>query len=87
MPTINMLSSADKVQGQGVMSAYLEQVKLVKTGLKDEYNVKVNKFETCDIMHYHTIDFPFFLSIPFAKRKGTTVAYVHFVPETIDDSP
>ena len=32
---INMVSSADKVQGQGVGSAYEEQVALVKEGLKD----------------------------------------------------
>ena len=30
MRTINMLSSADKVKGQGVGSAYLEQVRLVE---------------------------------------------------------
>ncbi|MGK0467679.1 MAG: 1,2-diacylglycerol-3-alpha-glucose alpha-1,2-galactosyltransferase, partial [Clostridium sp.] len=33
MPMINMLSSADKVKGQGVGSAYLEQVNLVRNGL------------------------------------------------------
>lgn len=86
MRTINMLSSATKVKGQGVSSAYIEQVNLVKTGLKDNYEVKINKIELCDIMHYHTIDFKFFLSMPFSKLHGTTVAYVHFVPETVDDS-
>lgn len=86
MPTINMLSSAENVKGQGVLSAYLEQVNLVQNGLKDDYDVIVNKFKLCEIMHYHTIDFKFFLSIPFAKKKGTRVAYVHFVPETIDGS-
>ena len=34
MLTINMLSSATKVKGQGVSSAYIEQVNLVKNGLK-----------------------------------------------------
>lgn len=86
MRTINMLSSADKIKGQGVMSAYIEQVNLVKEGLKDNYQVKVNKFKFCDITHYHTIDFKFFLSMPFSKLKGTSVAYVHFVPETLEDS-
>lgn len=86
MRSINMLSSADVVKGHGVLSAYLEQVNLVKYGLEDSYNVNINKFKLCDITHYHTIDFKFFISIFFAKFKGTTVAYVHFVPETIDDS-
>ena len=31
---INMLSNADKVRGQGVGSAYLEQVALVKKRVK-----------------------------------------------------
>lgn len=86
MPKINMLSSAHKVKGQGVLSAYIEQVNLVRDGLKDNFEVMENKVEFCDIMHYHTIDFKFFLSIPFSKLKGTTVAYVHFVPETLEDS-
>jgi len=86
MPTINMLSSADKVKGQGVLSAYIEQVNLVRNGLKENYKVKINKFNLCDITHYHTIDFKFFLSIPFSKLLGTSVAYVHFVPETIEES-
>lgn len=85
MPTINMLSSATKVKGQGVSSAYLEQVDLVKKGLKD-YKVRINSFTYCDIVHHHTIDFKFFLNMPFSKLNGVTVAYVHFVPETIEDS-
>ena len=86
MPTINMLSSADKVKGQGVGSAYLEQVNLVQNGLDKEYKVVVNKRIRAEIMHYHTIDFKHYLSVPFAKRKGVTVGYVHFLPETIEGS-
>lgn len=86
MRTINMLSSADTVKGHGVLSAYLEQVDLVKCGLKDTYEVSINKVKFSDITHYHTIDFAFFINNFFEKLRGTTVAYVHFVPETIDDS-
>lgn len=86
MTKINMLSSAYKVKGQGVLSAYIEQVNLVSLGLKGRYDILINKFKFCDIMHYHTIDLKFFLSIPFSKLKGTTVAYVHFIPETLEDS-
>ncbi|MBU3111583.1 glycosyltransferase family 4 protein [Clostridium lacusfryxellense] len=86
MPTINMLSSADKVKGQGVGSAYLEQVNLVKNGLDKEYKVVINKRARTEIMHYHTIDLKHYLSVPFAKRKGVTVGYVHFLPETIEGS-
>lgn len=86
MTTINMLSSADKVKGQGVGSAYLEQVNLVQNGLDKEYKVVINKRARTEIMHYHTIDFKHYLSVPFAKRKGATVGYVHFLPETIEGS-
>ena len=35
--TINMMSSATKVKGQGVGSAYIEQVNLVREGLGDKF--------------------------------------------------
>lgn len=86
MTTINMLSSAEKVKGQGVASAYLEQVNLVKNGLSDKYQVEINKFMLSDITHYHTVDFKHFLSLPFTKISGKAVGYVHFLPETVEES-
>ncbi|WIV12998.1 glycosyltransferase family 4 protein [Proteiniborus sp. MB09-C3] len=86
MTTINMLSSAEKVKGQGVASAYIEQVNLVKNGLSDKYKVEINKFKFSDITHYHTVDLKHFLSLPFTKVSGTTVGYVHFLPETVEES-
>ena len=70
--TINMLSSADKVDGQGVGSAYLEQVSLVKEGAKDLFDVKINDKKDADIMHYHTVDLPHYLKM--GKTKGVNVA-------------
>lgn len=86
MPTINMLSTSMNVKGEGVTAAYYELLSLVKSSLSEDYEVTTHEFKMCDIMHYHTIDFKFFLSIPFSKIKGTTVAYVHFLPETVDES-
>lgn len=83
--TINMMSSADKVKGQGVLSAYEEQVALVKNNL-NEYDVRINKVKFADIIHYHTIDLEFFLTLPFAKISSATVGYVHFLPETLKNS-
>lgn len=80
-----MKSSADKVKGQGVLSAYEEQVELVRKNLK-EYDIKVNEIKFADIMHYHTIDLGYFLSLPFIKIKSITVGYVHFLPETLENS-
>lgn len=86
MKTINMLSMAHQVQGQGVLSAHDEQVNLVKQNLNKDFTVVENKLKLCDIMHYHTINFRYFLSLPFAKLKGITVGYVHFLPETLENS-
>ena len=86
MTVINMLSKADMVKGQGVLSAHDEQVNLVKQELAEEFEVIENKFKLCDIMHFHTINPEFFFMIPFAKRKGKTVGYVHFLPETLENS-
>ena len=54
MLTINMLTRADSVKGQGVMSATEEQINLVTEGLKG-YNVVVNQLKIADINHIHTI--------------------------------
>ncbi len=84
--TINMMSKAHTVKGQGVLSAYEEQVSLVKNHLNDMYDVRINKLKFADIRHYHTINPQFLLTLPFAKIKSCTVGYVHFLPETLDKS-
>ncbi|MDE7229839.1 MAG: glycosyltransferase family 4 protein [Oscillospiraceae bacterium] len=84
--TINMVSRATSVKGQGVGSAYMEQVKLVREGLADKFEVYENARICADITHYHTINPSFFLGKPWRCHKGTSVCYVHFVPETVDNS-
>ncbi len=84
--TINMMSKAYTVKGQGVLSAYEEQVSLVKNNLSDIYDVRINQVKFADIRHYHTINPWFYLTLPFAKVKSSTVGYVHFLPETLDTS-
>ncbi len=86
MVTINMLSSADSVKGQGVGSAYLEQVNLVKEGLKDKYEVFINSKKKCDIQHFHTINPEFLIPVVLDKKVSANVGYVHFLPETVEDS-
>ncbi len=86
LKTINMLSSAYKVKGQGVGSAYEEQVALVKAGLSDDFVITENKIMRADITHYHTIDVKYYLLMSFVKFKGKTVGYVHFLPETVETS-
>ena len=81
---INMLSSADKVAGQGVGSAYLEQVSLVKENLSDLFDVKINGGIKYDIMHHHTVDPINYIKMKLTK--GVNIAYVHFLPDTLDGS-
>ena len=80
--SINMLSSADKVAGQGVGSAYLEQVSLVRDGANELFDVYINSHKKCDIVHVHTVD----LWNYFKMNKGVSVCYVHFLPDTLDGS-
>lgn len=82
--SINMLSQADSTPGQGVGSAYLEQVNLVKSGASDLFEVTINGKKDADILHHHTINFPYFLRM--FTTKGVNVSYVHFLPETLDGS-
>lgn len=80
--SINMLSSADKVAGQGVGSAYLEQVSLVRDGAPELFDIYINSRKKCDIVHVHTVD----LWNYFKMKKGVSVCYVHFLPDTLDGS-
>ena len=63
MISINMMSSADKVKGQGVLSAHDEQVGLMKQ--IDEFNIEENKLDICDITHFHTVNLEYYLWLPF----------------------
>ena len=49
--TINMLSKADSVEGQGVGSAYIEQVNLIKEELGEFFDVRINSKKKADIVH------------------------------------
>lgn len=82
--SINMLSMADSVDGQGVGSAYLEQVKLVRDGASSYFDVEVNGKGKYDIVHCHTIEPRNYIKMK--TNKGVNVSYVHFLPETLDGS-
>ncbi len=82
---VNMLSMADSVDGQGVGSAYLELMKLLKEDGKDTFEILLNdKIKNSDIIHAHTVEPRNYFKIK--KAKVPTVAYVHFLPDTLDGS-
>lgn len=82
--SINMLSSADKIPGQGVGSAYKELIDLLNEKAYDKYDIKINKGINYDILHAHTVDLPNYFK--FKLTNGKRVAYVHFLPDTLDGS-
>ncbi|MDT2848633.1 glycosyltransferase family 4 protein [Vagococcus carniphilus] len=86
MLKINMFSSADKVKGQGVGSAYNELIKMLNKHFSTQFDIKINKYSASDISHYHTVDPLFYLSTFFKKKRGIKVGYVHFLPETLEGS-
>lgn len=83
---INVRSKADAVEGHGVLSAGQEQIRLVSEELSDRFDIRQDKKLAGDITHYHTVNLGYFLGLPLAKMCGKTVGYVHFLPETIDES-
>ena len=83
---INMKSAATSVPGQGVGSAYTELMSLLREQASSPFDIRENERVNAGITHYHTINLPYFLSIPSAKRHGVTVGSVHFLPETVDTS-
>src|SRR5574344_672683 len=82
MITIDMLSTADNVPGQGVGSAYDEQVALVKSCRK--FKVRINDPRDADIIHCHTVDLWNYFRMK--NTLGASVSYVHFLPDTLDGS-
>lgn len=82
---VNMLSMADSVDGQGVGSAYLELIKLLKEDGKDDFEIQLNKgIKNCDILHAHTFEPRNYIKLKMAKVP--TVSYVHCLPEHFDGS-
>ncbi len=84
--TLNMMSAATSVKGQGVGSAYIEQVNLVKEGLSHKFEVTENAKIKADITHYHTINLGYYLGKKSRTKNGKSVGYVHMLPETVETS-
>lgn len=82
---INMLSMADQVDGQGVGSAYIELIQLLKKYGKDDFEIKLNSdTKNCDIIHAHTFELRNYRKMK--RAKVPTISYVHLLPEHLDGS-
>ena len=85
-PTLAVMSLASKVKGQGVGSAYEEQLALVKEKLGSDYDIRINPLGSGDVTHYHTINLRFFFHALIHRRSTIKVGSVHFIPETLEGS-
>ena len=85
-PIIAVMSRADKVKGQGVGSAYEEQLALVKERMGDTHEIIINPWRAGDVTHYHTINLRYFFHALLHRKKTVKVGSVHFIPETLEGS-
>jgi len=70
--------------GQGVKSASLEDLNLLKEMGKEDLNIYVNKhYKDADIIHITDVSPQFYTKV---KKKKITVMMVHFLPQTLDGS-
>lgn len=80
---INMLSNAESVKGQGVASAYREQISLIQE-MDDLFEMEINsKYSNFDIYHVHSPDLWYKLRL---NKKHLNIVHVHFVPSKNDGS-
>ena len=78
-----MLSKAESVKGQGVGSAYREQISLIQE-LNDTFAMEINgKGNDFDIFHIHSPNLRFKLRM---SKKHLNIVHVHFVPSKNDGS-
>ena len=80
---IRMLSAATTVSGQGVGSAYMEQVALVRDQADIFDILEDGQKGPSDINHVHTVNPKYRRQM---DRKHVNVIYVHFIPSTLDGS-
>jgi len=81
-----MRSTAGRIKGQGVGSCYEEQVGLMKRLLPAEFSITENRIGKFDIEHYHTINPAYLLERMLTRRDTVGIGYVHFLPETLEES-
>lgn len=80
--SVNMLSLADLVKGQGVDTAYNELIKLLNKYGKKDIKIVKNKGLKYDVLHLHTAN-----PISYIKQrlsKGVSLTYVHNLPNTLE---
>ena len=80
--SLRILSQATSVPGQGVGTAYLEQLNLIKQSKR--INILTKGKGIPDVYHVHTINFRYWLAMLSIRKPK--VVYVHFLPSTLSSS-
>ena len=75
MKRINMLSKADMVKGQGVLSAHDEQVELAREVMENRAEILENAKGSSDITHYHSINPEYYLSMFLSIFSGLRLPF------------
>ena len=81
---INMFAKGEDVPGQGVGSAYKEQVKLLREHATQELEITENAKPDGDVNHFNTVHPGSYFRL--LRSKAPTVMHVHFLPTTLDGS-
>jgi 1,2-diacylglycerol-3-alpha-glucose alpha-1,2-galactosyltransferase len=81
---INMFARGQDVPGQGVGSAYHEQVDLLQNHARDALEVVENESTDGHINHFNTVDPLSYLRC--RQSQVPSVMHVHFLPETLEGS-
>ena len=83
--TVDMLSMATSVEGQGVGSAYTELINLLQEHGSEDFEVIINKSARhSNLIHVHTVEPVNYAKLKLSKKP--TVCYVHFLPDTLEGS-
>ena len=80
---INMYAKGLDIKGQGVGSACIEQMEMVRNLGDFEVSVNGRHRNRYDIRHIHTVNPTHYLAL---NRKRIRVCDVHFIPEIDDGS-
>ena len=82
--TINMFAKGEDVPGQGVGSAYKEQVKLLRQFAAGELEITEAARKDGDVNHFNTVHPGSYIRL--LRSKAPSVMHVHFLPTTLDGS-
>lgn len=85
MLDVNIVSLSEKIKGQGVDSAFKDQVSMLKKS--NQIRVHINSKNVYDVVHIHTLNLQnYFLMKKYKRKNKKVVVSAHMVPDSMEDS-